>query len=349
MKKITRRQFLAASAVAGASAALASCSDSTDTTTTTTTTTTTDTDTTADAAAEAEPVSIDGDLNVRVFAAAGGVADLVTRITFQCVQDTFGNTAVISNLTGANGAVAAADMNTYDASINEMSLVSMSLFTMTPLMNPELGIQMSDYRVVGSLIRDEFVLMVGADSGITSWEDLVAYGQDNTIIYASNTPGGGTHVIQIALFGDAGLDASALTSDGSNYDILAVMSGDAICTSATITMAKTYIDSGDMIPIAMFSANSYTGFDGFDVPALPDLGYDITVPSYNFLITRGDVSEAEAAAMYDMILAVRETDSFLEQAEASSYTPDNTDGEVLAAEIADYAVICEDIYNKYYV
>ena len=179
-----------------------------------------------------------GEYNIRVFAAAGGVADVVTRIAAQGLQEEYGVTAIINNLTGANGAVAVADMNAYDPSIHELSLVSMGLFTMGPLMNPELGIKLEDYEMVGSLIRDEFVLLVSAQSGIKTWEDLVNYGKDNTIVFASNTPGGNTHIVQTALFGDAELDANALTSSGSNKDILAVLSGDAICTAATVTLSK---------------------------------------------------------------------------------------------------------------
>ncbi|MFI3250250.1 MAG: hypothetical protein R3Y07_04745 [Eubacteriales bacterium] len=96
-------------------------------------------------------------------------------------------------------------MDSYDPSINEMSMVSMALFTMAPLTTPDLGISVDDYKMVGALVHDEFVLMVSPESGITTFEELLAYGQDNRIIYGSNAPGGGTHVIQIALFGDAGV------------------------------------------------------------------------------------------------------------------------------------------------
>lgn len=290
----------------------------------------------------------EGTFNIRVFAAAGGVADTVTRITAQSLQDTYGITPVINNLTGANGAIAAADMDGYDPSINELSLVSMSLFTTSPLMNPDLNVSMDNYEIVGSLIRDEFVLLVSKDSGIKSWEDLVEYGKNNKIIYASNAPGGGTHLIQCGLFGDAGLNAEALTSDGSNKDILAVMSGDAICTSATVTLAKSYVESGDLIPIGIFSDEVYTGYKGYEVPTVPSFGYDITIPSYNFLITRAGVDASELKGLYDAIEACRETDTFKEAAETAGYVPDHTDGETLKAEIEKYAADSKEIFDKYY-
>lgn len=291
----------------------------------------------------------EGEFNIRVFAAAGGIADTVTRIAAQGLQEQHGVTAIVNNITGASGAVAAADLDTYDPSINELAVVSMSLFTMAPLMTPDLNVSLDNYEMVGSLIRDEFVLLVSPSSGIENWEDLVEYASSNQIIYASNTPGGNTHIVQTALFGEAGLNAQALTSDGSNKDILAVMSGDAICTSATVTLAKTYVDNGDLIPIAIFSNEPSSAFEGYDaVPTVPSLGYDITIPSYNFIITRAGVDKSEIEGLYNAMLAYRDTDSFKAVAATSNYTPDNTDGETLRSEIAHYAQVCKDIYDKYY-
>ncbi len=289
-----------------------------------------------------------GDFNIRVFAAAGGIADTVTRIAAQGLQQEYGVNAIVNNLTGASGAIAAADLDSYEPSINEQALVSMSLFTMAPLMTPDLNVSLDDYEIVGSLVHDEFVLLVSSDSGIKSWEDLVEYGKSKQIVYASNAPGGGTHIVQTALFGEAGIDAQALTSDGSNKDILAVMSGDAICTSATLTLAKSYVENGDLIPIAVFSDEPYTGFEGYEVVTVPSLGYDVTVPSYNFLITRAGVDKEEIAGFYDALVAYRQTDAFKEAAAAANYTPDDTDGETLRKEIEHYAEVCKHIYDTWY-
>ena len=302
----------------------------------------------ASSQAEVTEYTPKGDFNIRVFAAAGGIADTITRIAAQGLQEEYGLTAMVSNLTGASGAVAAADLDSYDPSINELAVVSMSLFTMAPLMNKDLNVSLDNYEIVGSLIRDEFVLLTSAKSGIKSWEDLVNYAKEKQIVYGSNTPGGGTHVVQTALFGEAGMNAQALTSDGSNKDILAVLSGDAICTSTTVSLSKSYVESGDLIPIAIFSEEPYTGYEGIEVPAVKSFGYDVTLPSYNFIITRKGVEKAEIEGLYKAILAGRETDDFKEQAKAANYQPDNTTGEDLRAEIEHYAKVCEDIFNKYY-
>ena len=292
--------------------------------------------------------TLEGTFNIRVFAAAGGIADTITRITAQNLQEVYGITPIISNITGATGAIAVTDLNSHAPSINELAVVPLGLFTMVPLMNPELNINLDDYEIVGSLVRDEFVLLVSSDSGITSWDDLVEFGQSNRIIYGSNAPGGGTHVIQIALFGEAELDAAALTSDGSNLDILAVMSGDAHVTAATITLARTFIESGDLVPILMFSTNEFSGFEGFVVPPITNYGFNITLPSYNYLVTRSGVPENEIQAFYDAVLSVRETDMFREMAETAGYIPDDTDGETLRARIEYFSEMTREIFERFY-
>ena len=126
------------------------------------------------------------------------------------------------------------------------------------------------------------------------------------------------------------------------------MSGDAICTSATVTLAKSYVESGDLIPIGIFSDEVYTGYKGYEVPTVPSFGYDITIPSYNFLITRAGVDASELKGLYDAIEACRETDTFKEAAETAGYVPDHTDGETLKAEIEKYAADSKEIFDKYY-
>lgn len=51
------------------------------------------------------------DFNVRVPFAAGGSADTIARIIGQGLQETYGKSVIVNNLTGANGAIAAADLD----------------------------------------------------------------------------------------------------------------------------------------------------------------------------------------------------------------------------------------------
>lgn len=85
-------------------------------------------------------------------------------------------------------------------------------------------------------------------SGIHNWEELKAYGEKERILFGSNTPGGTTHMLGTALFGEAGLNAEAVTSDGTNKDMLALTSGDVVCAIGNASACQQFIEEGTAVP-----------------------------------------------------------------------------------------------------
>lgn len=289
------------------------------------------------------------DFNIRVPFAAGGAADTIARIFAQGLSQTYGNSAVINNLTGANGALAAADMDNTKADATELMVGGIALFTLAPLFSQDINVQLDDYQFVCSLVSEDQVLFVSPENtGIESWEDLVEYSKDNRIIFGSNTPGGATHMLQTILFGEAGIDAEAITSDGSAKDLLAVVGGNAVCATGNSSLGVQYIEEGSLIPILVFSEEPYTGYDGIEVPTAKSKGYDVVFKTCNFLMTRKDTNPDDVAAIYQAILNYSETDEFKELAKNANYVPDLSDGETVRKTVENAAVMCQDAYEKYY-
>ena len=102
------------------------------------------------------------------------------------------------------------------------------------------------------------------------------------------------------------------------------------------------------LPLLVFSENACTAFEGYEVPAVTSLGYNVCVPSINFLVVRAGVDKAEIDGFYNVLLAYRETESFKTAAAAVNYTSDATNADDLAVEIQNVAAICEEIFNKNY-
>ena len=110
------------------------------------------------------------------------------------------------------------------------------------------------------------------------------------------------------LFGEAGLDAEAVTSDGSGKDLLAVASGNVVCAVAPASVGAQYVEDGSLVPIAVFSEENYTGYEGYDVPTVQSLGYDIVFHTCNFIMTKADVAPEDVAAIHQAILDYSETE-----------------------------------------
>lgn len=289
------------------------------------------------------------DITIRVPNAAGGTMDTITRILGQGIQQATGTTVMINNLTGASGAIAANDLLSKDADSTEMMASGIALFTLAPLFNQDIKVNLDDFTIVSGMVSEDFVLCVNpAKSGINNWEELAAYGKDNRILFGSNTPGGTTHMLGTAIFGEAGLNAEAVTSDGTNKDMLALSSGDVVCAIGNSSACQQFIEEGSAVPIAVFSEEPYEGFEGFTVPTAKSLGYDIQFKSCNFLMAKKGIDEGEVEQIYKIISDYAKTDEFLKLAEAAKYVPDISDGAAVRRMIEDSAATCQEIYDKYY-
>ena len=297
----------------------------------------------------ADSFSPSKDFNVRVPFAAGGSADTIARIIAQGLQTTYGKSAVVNNLTGANGAVAAADLNGTAPDATELMVGGIAMFTLAPLFNPDVTMKLEDYQFVCNLVSDCQILYVApGNSGLKSWEDLKAYAESNRLLFASQAPGDASHMLLTMLFGQAGIDAEAVTTDGGAKSLLSLAGGNVSCAIAVSTVGAQYVEEGTLVPIMVFSDEPYRGYDGFEVPTAKSLGYDIVFQTCNFLMTRKDANPDDVAAIYQAILDYSETDEFKELATNANYVPDLADGETIQKIIADTVSMCQSAYDTYY-
>lgn len=288
-------------------------------------------------------------INIRVPFAAGGSADTIARIAAKGMEATYGQTAVVNNLTGANGAIAANDLLSKNPAPTEMMVAGIGLFTLAPLFNSDIKVNLDDFQIVGSLIAEDFVLLSAPEkTGVSDFEGLMEYGKDKRIVCAGNPSGGTTHLLAKALFGEAGIECEVLSEDGGSKNALAVASGDADCCIVSANAALQYVQDGSLVPLACFSEEDYTGYEGHTVPTVKDKGYDIVFKSCNFLMTKKGVDPAVTDKIYQDMLAYRETDEFKELAGNASYIPDNQNGEEVRKTVEDSADFCKEMYEKYY-
>lgn len=256
---------------------------------------------------------------------------------------------MVNNLTGANGAVAAADLNGTVPDATELMVGGIAMFTLAPLFNPDVTMKLEDYQFVCNLVSDCQILYVApGNSGLESWEDLKAYAESNRLLFASQAPGDASHMLLTMLFGQAGIDAEAVTTDGGAKSLLSLAGGNVSCAIAVSTVGAQYVEEGTLVPIMVFSDEPYRGYDGFEVPTAKSLGYDIVFQTCNFLMTRKDANPDDVAAIYQAILDYSETDEFKELATNANYVPDLADGETIQKIIADTVSMCQSAYDTYY-
>ncbi|MFU0833522.1 MAG: Tripartite tricarboxylate transporter substrate binding protein [Oscillospiraceae bacterium] len=289
------------------------------------------------------------DITVRVPKAAGGAMDTVTRLATSGLNKTYGTTVLVTNMPGASGAIAATDLLNKQPDVCELMANGIVLYTLAPLFNPDIKINIDDYKFVSGLISEDFILCVNAASGIKNWDDLKAYAKNNRILVGCQSAGDSTHMLASAVFGESGIEWEAVSSDGSSKDVLALASNEVNVAIASESVFAQYVESGKVVPIMCFGNEDYTGYEGYTVPTAQSLGFDgVQWQSLNFLCTRAEVSDSDVDGMYNAIKAYSETDEFKDACKKANINYYICDGDTCKQIITGTESFCKKMYEKYY-
>lgn len=291
----------------------------------------------------------EGDITIRIPVAAGGSFDTFGRIFAQGIQKNYGTTVMVTNLTGANGGVAAADLNSYDPDPCELMGGNIGMFTVTPLFTPDMAMDLEDFELVGSLVAEEYILYAApGKTGIESWEDLVEYAKTNPVLVNSQAAGSTEHALVTALMGQQGIEFTSVINDGAAKGLVATVAGDSTVCMGPVSVGRQYIETGEVVPILCFSETPCTEFEGIEVPTAKSIGSDLVFSTNNFLMARKGADPEALAQMYDTYVQWQETDEFKELAANADFVPNNVAGPELEEELLASAAMFEEIYNTYY-
>lgn len=275
--------------------------------------------------------------------------DVITRIIAKGYEETYGTTTMVENIAGAGGLLAANDLLGESASGCEMLTVGVNLFTLLPYFNSDVNVSLEDFKIIAALSSEKYMLYVNPEKcDITSWEDLTEYSQGQKLICGALTPGQIVHMLATGLFGEAGISFDSLSSDSSNKDLLALVSGDVDVVVCSEVAAKQFVEEGTAFPILAFTDDEYTGYEGITVPTAKSKGYDIVFEACPLLITRAEVDQAVVDELYQAFVTYQKTDEFKTLAENANWTSVQIDGAAATERIEKAAELCKYIYETYY-
>ena len=299
-------------------------------------------------AASAEEWKPRNDFTVRVPKAAGDTMDTITRLVTKGLTEKYGVNVLISNIPGANGALAAADMMDYDPEGTEMMSAGIVLFTLAPLFSKDIQMNLDDWKFVCGLTSEDFVLIANAKTGLTDLNSVVEYAKANRLLVGTQASGGAIHMLATALFGENGVQWEAVTSDSSGKDVLACANGTVPVAIATTSACAQYIKEGTVVPVLTFGKETYTGYEGFSVPTSTELGFPIVWQSLNYVMTRSEVEDAVVDQMYAAISEYCESAEFKDACAKANIVPFVCNGDTCYEMVSGAKSMCDEMYAKYY-
>lgn len=253
-----------------------------------------------------------GTVEMYVGADPGGSSDLISRQVSTGLSDALDASFPVINASGANGALAAAEVASAEPDGSTIAVQNASLFAITPLAVAEDEVtSIDDFEVVGGVSRDDYVLVTNADSEYQTIEDLE--GADS-LKYGTTGVGTGSQVAQALLFGDLGVDATDVPFDGGAPALTAVLGGQVDAAALQIGEAIENIEAGKLTPLTVFGPERVESLP--DVETATEQGLEVEVSQYRFLTvpagTPQDVIDTLAGGLEETF-ATEEYQAFNEQ------------------------------------
>jgi tripartite-type tricarboxylate transporter receptor subunit TctC len=220
--------------------------------------------------------------------AAGGNSDGIARIVAQRLGDKLGQTFIVENRVGANGALAA------DAVARATPDGYTLLWAVTPPM--AIGPAMAkvaydpikDFAPISIVGSNAFVLVVNKDFSPKSVAEFIAYvrGQKEKMPYAEGSTGSLTHLAMAVFLKRAGLDMTNVSYRGNAPALTDVIAGHLQVMFSNVSDALPQATSGAVRLLAVSSEKRAPQIP--DVPTIAESGF----PGFNVLTWNGLVAPA---------------------------------------------------------
>src|SRR6266481_3047151 len=220
--------------------------------------------------------------------AAGGNSDGIARIVAQRLTDAFGQTFVVENRLGANGAIAT------DAVARSPADGYTLLWGVTPplTINPALTKvncdPIKDFAPISAVAVNAFVLVVNKNFPPKTRAEFIAHvrAQPNKLSYAEGSAGSLTHLTMALFLKRAGLQMSNVSYRGNAPALTDVVAGHLLTMFSNVSDALPHLTSGAIRPLAVSSNERTRQLP--NVPTVAESGF----PGYRAITWNGPMAPA---------------------------------------------------------
>jgi tripartite-type tricarboxylate transporter receptor subunit TctC len=208
---------------------------------------------------------------------AGGPTDFVGRLLADKLKDDLGQSVIIENKAGASGTLGADYVAKSDPDGHTLFLTTVGAVAITPNMRTDLPYDVvRDFAAVTLVVRNTTVLVVRADSPVTSVKEFVdmAKSKNGDLPFASTGVGSTTHLAEEMFSTVAGFKFVHVPYRGAAPAITDLLGGQVQAFFADVPAVMSQITGGKFRPIAVASNQRNPMLP--EVPTLAEAGYPNT-------------------------------------------------------------------------
>ena len=245
----------------------------------------------------------------------GGNMDNKARLIARFLSEEIGQSISVENKPGAGGVVGTSEYMAESGNTRKILYMAGSVPTVAPLYN-DVPFSLNDFTPIIGVDTVEFGMFVNpSKSGISSFEELAEHGKNNIIKFGSSGPGSDTFLVPKTLLEMAGTSSETVTHKGSAAGLTNLLGGHIDTTYAAMNLARDYVEEGSLIPIIVFSEDSYTEYKDRTVATAKSYGFEIVYSAFTSFQYRNTVDPVIVNYMEDAIGKVYANSDFQDQIE----------------------------------
>lgn len=213
---------------------------------------------------------------------AGSITDNVARIMAEQISKSLGQSVIVENKAGANGAIGVGEVARAAADGYTLLVTNSSSITINPLLYKKISYKAKDFTPVSMVIDAPFVLIVNPEwaqkNQINNAQNVIDFARQNPgkLSYGSAGPGNIAHLSFASWSNRTHTQSMHVPYKSGSQAQMAVLSGEIDVAFESWT-ALPHIQVGKLKPLAITASQRMKQLP--DVPTMAEAGYD------NFNIT----------------------------------------------------------------
>ncbi len=271
--------------------------------------------------------------------AAGGTTDLSARMLAQALTPVLGQSVVVDNKGGGNGAIAAGIVKRAPADGYTLFMQYSGYHVITPHLTRAPQWEQGDFQPVANVISAPQIIVVRDSLPVKTLPELIAYAKANPgkLNYASSGNGSLQHVTGAMLEQQGGIKMVHVPYKGTGPALQDLLGGQVDLTFGTAPPFMPHIQAGKLRVLAVTGKQRLPSLP--DAPTTAEAGYPgVNATSWFALFAPAATPKAIVDKLTADTRAVVQSEEFRKKAQEQGATADYQDPAQLAAKVkADLA------------
>ena len=240
----------------------------------------------------AETVDFPGNKQVSLIVpySAGGASDTVARIYASELEQSLGTSIVVSNVTGASGAIGLEQVRNSNPDGYTIAYMPVESTMLKALGFTDLSTD--DFRFIGRAMTIPAAVTVRADAPWDTFEDFVNYAKEHPGEIQVGNSGTGSiwHIAAASIEKECGVQFTHVPFNGAAPAVAALLGGNIQAVTVSPSEVKNNVDSGDFKVLCVLGESRSSVVP--DVPTAQELGIDITIQGWGGFAVPKDTPQA---------------------------------------------------------